>query len=183
MASLVMMVSNVSRFLQTEPKVYEGTTVMPGPITGKTVPGHPNLRRGCLRYVNVWNEFDPFVRPGKFSPQSPDWPDTETKSLYKDVRIDHIHDANTHDFLHYLNHPAVHLELFTIMSGRPDAVAENKRDQAIAEFEAKPALPTQLAIDVKREIERLDVSSDDLWPTILKLVKGFKEKVVSSLGQ
>jgi len=182
MAQLVMMVSNVSRLLQSRPKVYDDTTVMPGPIAGTTVPDHPNLLRGCFRYVNVWNEFDPFVRPGKFSPQPPDWPDTESKSLFQEIKVDHIRNANTHDFLHYLDNPAVHLELFTTMSGRPDAVAAEKRTDALAAFEAKSDLPEQLIIDIKREVERLDVASDDLWPTISDLVKRFKENVVSLIG-
>jgi hypothetical protein len=85
-------VANVSGVLWREKaSLYDTTTLRPPFGTAKGV---------VREMLNVRHVADPFPAPCQFAPG---W----ASPAYRDVSIDHVHQANVHDWLHYLEHPDV----------------------------------------------------------------------------
>jgi len=169
-ATLVMMVANVSRLLQTQPQAYVSTVMPGGP--GAAVPGQANRFCGCRHYLSVRHALDPFTIPGRFRPEPPDWPDSATQAgnpkPFLEIAVDHIHDPNVHAFEHYLAHPAVHIALFRRLIHRM-AIGQDKEQVALEGFRATDGLSPAAAIEIKTRLERIIPAADELWP-ILRLV-------------
>jgi hypothetical protein len=101
----------------------------------------------CQFFVNVWHRFDPFVILAAFRPGT--WGDG-----YIEIGpLEHFKNANVHGYMHYLDHPLVHVPLINAALG-VDAAGEpaiSAGDQAklLATYPVKP-LTTCLT-----EIERI----------------------------
>ncbi|HET9234533.1 MAG TPA: hypothetical protein VFP10_10360, partial [Candidatus Eisenbacteria bacterium] len=83
-ALVVAQIANVSRILQTRPKVYE-SAVKPGPASQK---------RGCRYFLTARHRLDPFTSPASFDPVN--WPDAtaEQRRVFTKPRLEHIHQWN-----------------------------------------------------------------------------------------
>lgn len=150
-AQMVMMVSNVSRLLQTVPKAYE-SLVKPGAAN------QPD--RGCFQFLNVRHRFDPFTFPRRFDPQA--WPDSQTVAAgrYANLEVEHFHQANVHDLVHYLKHPAVHIPMLRKATFER-AVLKEEETAALDAFDPFGG-DTNRALALRQELEdRLPAISDD----------------------
>lgn len=96
------MVANVGRVLETNPPVYHSCV--------KPMSADPN-QAYCDRYYNFRHEYDPIPAVLSFKPQ--DWGDDyrATEDFH------HFHEFNVHDYLHYLDHPAVHVPIIRGLLG------------------------------------------------------------------
>lgn len=156
-AGLVMMVANCSRVLQTTPAAYD-STVRPG------VPGATD--RGCQLYLNVAHFLDPFLVIKPFDPEQ--WPDDEPvpNAFYRQISVRHIHEANVHSLLHYLEHPAVHIPLFRALTWQ-SSITKSQEQQKLSEFEIFDDLTQAEWQEIK---ERLDDAQQGApaspWQTI-----------------
>ena len=132
--TLVMMVANVSRVLQTSPKVYK-SRVRPGLSTEGD--------RICRRYYSVRNQFDPFTWPKQFDPGI--WPDEPTyrNGYYRSIVVRHVRQKNVHGWRHYLANPRVHVPLFRALTAR-DYISTEEESEARQEFDSQP-MSTALA--------------------------------------
>ena len=80
------------------------------------------------RFINVRHEFDPFCLWQRFEPKV-DW-----GNRFVDVQaVKHVHQANTHGYLHYLAHPRVHVPIFRAVLG-PNSISKADEQRAIASF-------------------------------------------------
>ena len=152
-ALLLAMVANVSRVLQTTPKVYEGT-VKPGP-SGQA-------GRGCLNFQTYRHVLDPFCIPKMFKPEA--WPDptSEEDGVYKYIEIDHIHQANVHDVNHYLDNPRVHIPLFRKLTYRR-AVTIAEEENAIDSFSKFGNVGATVGVRIKEALDDMAPGLNDAW--------------------
>lgn len=92
----------------------------------------PAWQSGMQNYVGrlivARHALDPFVLWRAFEPPAAWGADARL------LRIDHVHQANTHGYTHYLKHPLVHVALFRALFGDPDVVSAAQEAQAIAAF-------------------------------------------------
>ena len=91
----IHMLANVSRILQTKPKAY-ASVVRPGPSNAQD--------RYCARMYSHRHELDPFTRPKPFEPVT--W-----GRAFQGTHLRHYRGWNIHGWLHYLDHPRVHVPL------------------------------------------------------------------------
>ena len=96
------MVANVGRVLETHPPVYQSCV--------EPMSADPN-KAYCDRYYNFRHQFDPFPAVRAFKPQNwgGDYRPTEN--------LKHFHEFNVHGYLHYLDHPAVHVPIIRGLLG------------------------------------------------------------------
>lgn len=129
----------------------------------------PQWKSGRVNYVkrflNARNLFDPFCFWQTFKPTT-DW-----GTRYQSIEIDHIHQANTHGYTHYLANPRVHIPLFRAVLGA-SAISPKAEQSAIAGFpEINPPLCNQAIQDLKQNLAQIrDVVFDasnglDEWMT------------------
>ncbi len=91
----IHMVANVSRMLQTKPKAYQSNIR----------PGRKGTEVGfCTRMYSHRHEMDPIARFRSFDPAG--W-----NTNYTGTIPDHYRGWNVHDWLHYLDHPSVHIPI------------------------------------------------------------------------
>jgi len=114
----IHMVANVSRLLQTKPKVYE-SVVRPGPRSTQN--------RYCLRMYSHRHELDPFTKPKAFEPVT--WGDGFTLT-----NLRHYRGWNVHGWLHYLDHPEVHIPLLKSIA-KTSAVSPKQEREAVAAYD------------------------------------------------
>lgn len=171
-AELVLMVANVSRLLQSDPKAYV-STVMPGD-SGTTVPGDPGHGRGCNNYINARHRWDPITIPGRFAPVPPAWPDSAAmqEGRFADIEVRHVRSLNTHDFVHYLTDPRLHGRLFQCATSK-FILTDRALDEAIERFDPTDGLDAGAIIALKTEVEGLNIPIDALWPILLDLPRRF----------
>lgn len=171
-AELVLMVANVSRLLQSDPKAYV-STVMPGD-SGTTVPGDPGRGRGCNNYMNAWHRLDPVTIPGRFAPVPPAWPDSAAMrgGRFADIEVQHVRSLDTHDFVHYMADPRLHGRLFQCATSSA-ILTDRALDEAIERFDPIVGLNADAVIALKNEVEGLSISTDTLWPILLDLPRRF----------
>jgi hypothetical protein len=152
-ALLIAMIANVSRVLQTNPKVYDGL-VKPG-AAGQA-------GRGCLNYFTCRHALDPFCIPRMFKPS--EWPDddSEEKGMYKYLEVDHIHQVNVHDFEHYLSHPKVHIRIFRKLTFE-SAVTGKEEDKALADFKKFGDLEQSVGVKIKQRLEDTAPGLSTAW--------------------
>ena len=122
--------SNVSRVLNRRAGFYESTRLRP------PAPGAHGIAR---RVVNVHHAIDPFCHAKRFSPS---W----EGSSYRDVRVEHVHQADVHAFEHYLKHPEVCGHIFWAALGN---VSKKSISEAGATFRSTGTLDLQTAAKVE----------------------------------
>lgn len=113
----IHMLANVSRLLQTEPKAYE-SVVRPGSASTQ--------KRYCARMYCHRHELDPFTKPRPFEPVT--W---GRAFRLEDVR--HYRGWNVHGWLHYLDHPRVHVPLLKSIT-KSTAVTPKQEREAVAAY-------------------------------------------------
>jgi hypothetical protein len=120
----IFQVANASRLgppglLDPDPyrSVVRPSTAPPGPG------GSPGY---CYRMFSFRNRWDPVPGLQPFDPQG--WGED-----YREVRIEHVHQANVHGFIHYLNNPEVHVEVFRALLGYW-TVDDDLYEQRVEEF-------------------------------------------------
>jgi hypothetical protein len=120
----IFQVANASRLgpeILVNPDPYESI------VRPSTAPASPDGNPGyCYRMFSFRNRFDPVPNLRRFDPQG--WGDD-----YVDVEIEHVHQANVHGFIHYLENPKVHVEVFRALLGYW-TVDDQLYDQRIEEF-------------------------------------------------
>jgi hypothetical protein len=96
------------------------------------------------RFINVRHEFDPFCLWQRFEPTS-DW-----GNRYVNVeKVRHVHQANTHGYLHYLANPRVHVPFYRAVLGA-SAISKSDELDAVDKFpDIRPAA-CSAAIDALR---------------------------------
>ncbi len=81
-------------------------------VRPQTAPAWKNGKVNYLRrYINARNKFDPFCFLQRFEPNG-SW-----FQRYSLIEVDHIHQANTHGYMHYLANPRVHIPFFRAVIG------------------------------------------------------------------
>ncbi len=117
-ASVVAMISNVSKVLENDVGVYDSQLVPPTQIKPNTA---------CFHYLSANNKFDPFVLPERFDPKNePEWTQAKKNKSFLDIRISNVHEVNVHSFKNYLVNPDVHIPLFERMAGRGTISSQEK---------------------------------------------------------
>lgn len=116
----LFMVANVSRILETRPKVFESAI-------------HPSTINPATSYTRVYcnfrHRFDPFPAFRPFNPQG--W--GEDYVAVENCR--HVLEFNVHDLDHYLEDPRVHITVLRQMLGS-HVVTREEELAAIAEYDA-----------------------------------------------
>jgi hypothetical protein len=98
-------------------------------VRPETAPAWKTGRNNYLRrFINVRHEFDPFCLWQRFEPKT-DW----GKGYVNVPGVKHVHQANTHGYLHYLANPRVHVPIFRAVLGS-GAITKAEEQTAIDEF-------------------------------------------------
>jgi hypothetical protein len=148
--SNIFMVANVGRILETSPPVYQSVV---RPLSADAGGG-----AYCDRYYNFRHVFDPFPAVRAFKPAG--W-----GGDYRCVEeIRHFHEFNVHDYLHYLDHPAVHIPIIKGLLGPLIDNAETQK--AIGDY-PEVAIPNRcldrlqaLRDQLRRQIALIESSKD-----------------------
>ncbi|MFN0058579.1 MAG: hypothetical protein ACKVX7_09010 [Planctomycetota bacterium] len=115
-------IANVSRVIQTMPKVYESVT-RPGP--------DGDANSACRHFYNVRHELDPFTWPKPFDPVG--WPS------FTKIAIRQVNDWNVHGIDHYFDNPRVHIPLLrAITSWR--LITVDEEIAAVSQFDDETSL-------------------------------------------
>lgn len=178
-AKVVMMVANVSKVLEVktvdEPYDAYGQKDASGNFLTTVAPGFSGqLGRECLYYVNIRHKLDPFTIPKMFNPL--DWPD-HAAALAKPPRyvyneVEHIHDANVHDFAHYFKHPDVHVPFFQRLI-TPDIISPEEYKEARDKFSNFGGLGDAAALKIRKKLlDNLPAGASD-WVDLGAIFKQF----------
>jgi hypothetical protein len=114
--------ANVSRVLETNPKVYESVV---HPVTGGA--GEPYVNA----FYNFRHEFDPFPMVRPFAPVG--W----GENYVLEEKCEKILQFNVHGINHYLDDPRVHVPMLRALIGDDAVVTEAERVAATAQYDAK----------------------------------------------
>lgn len=160
-ADVVMMVANVSRVLETAVGGVYNSFVQPG---ADEVAG-----RGCRYYITARHRLDPFTTPKPFDPG--DWPDNASvqQDRFRNIIVNHIHDANVHGFGHYLLHPKVHIPMFRLLCFDEltrELITDEEEQDAIDGFSDLAAAD---ALGVKHRLEAIPASHAMDWTRLKEL--------------
>jgi hypothetical protein len=110
----IHMLANVSRILQSSPKVYD-SVVRPGT--------RRQANRYCMKMYSHQHSLDPFTIPRKFAPVT--WgPRLEVNDL------SHYRGWNIHGWKHYLDHPRVHVPILKELT-RATAISSEQLRTAV----------------------------------------------------
>ena len=146
-AHLVMMLGNVSRILQTNPKVLSPeSTVQP--------------EKACVKYVTAYHYLDPFTLYRPFKPEA--WPTQEIffdEDKYKLCDVKHILEPNIHSYLHYFKHPDVVEHFFNSLVSNQLTI--EGKNSYIKDFERYGKLENEALVDIKKSLEDIGVSLND----------------------
>lgn len=135
----LFMLSNVSRVLETTPKVYESAVRPPG------AGGAAYLNW----YYNFQHRFDPFPAVKPFAPVG--WGRRYRAVLDGERKVD----FDTHDFLNYLDDPQVHIPIYRALFGN-DSVTPVEAERAIAIYAARPLPPCVVELDgLRMRVEQM----------------------------
>jgi hypothetical protein len=117
----VFMLANVSKILESTPKVYD--SIVRPPYGG---------RRSYCDYFGTFSHIlDPFTAPHRYHLRDPGPEYVENNSL------NYYLDFNIHDYAHYLAHPAVHLPI--VRRALPGfAIGKDRIAKMIATYHAEP---------------------------------------------
>ncbi len=159
----IHMLANVSRVVQTEPKVYK-SVVRPG----------SGGNAYCDRMFSPRHELDPFMLPMPFEPV--DW------SGYVGEKVRHFHYWDIHDFAHYLDHPRVHVPILRSLT-RSTAITKAEAAEAENSYPRFAGVFQGIA-NAQASIERLgqlaqrmdpDKGLKENWETLLEMWAVLKE--------
>lgn len=94
----------------------------------------PAWKHGAVNYlrklINVRHSFDPFCLWQRYDPT----PSDQWGVDYIDIEgVRHVHQANTHGYLHYLLNPRTHIPLFRALLG-PSAITKDHAKTAVDKF-------------------------------------------------
>jgi hypothetical protein len=160
-AEVVMMVANVSRVLETVVGGVYNSLVQPGPdeVVG----------RGCRYYLTARHRLDPFTTPKPFDPG--DWPDLAAvqQGRFRNILVNHIHEANVHGFGHYLLHPKVHIPMFRLLCFdeiTKELITDEEEQNALDRFADLRAVG---ALDIKHRLETIPASHAMDWKHLKEL--------------
>ena len=138
-------VANVSRILETSPKVFD-SVISPPSVRGD--------KAYCGNFFNVRHRLDPFTAPRSFSPSwgGDDFVQVGTKA---------VRDFNVHDIGHYVRDPRVHIPLFRALFGF-EAIDQTTANDAIDAYdnEKGSSCPEVLAAFVQDCAQRVQVIED-----------------------
>ncbi len=178
-AKVIMMVSNVCKVLEVktneEPYDAYGKTDATGNFITTVAPGFSGQDgRICLYYLTVRHKLDPFTIPKMFNPL--EWPDAEA-ALAKPTRyvfqeIEHIHDANVHDFRHYFKHPDVHVPFFQRLI-TPDIITQEEYKEARDKFRSFGGLGDAAAVKIRKKLLNFLPAESEDWTALGALFKKF----------
>ena len=99
-------------------------------------------------FYNFRNDWDPVSWWRRFNPSG--WGDD-----YVDVKVEHVHQVNVHGFIHYLEHPDVHVEIFKGMLGF-STVSSTEHNARLTEFsDFKPNSCGDTIAKLMQELNRL----------------------------
>ncbi len=173
----LMTLANVSRLGPTPLIDIDSLTTCVRPQTA--LPWSPNKKNYLRRFINARHKLDPFCFFQRFTAPA-SW--GNRYRLIDDV--DHIHQANTHGYTHYLANPRVHIPFFRAVLDA-DAISPAKEQAAIAAF--PPILPPDCAAAIATLRKQLAVIRDgpfqaskglDEWVTKgISFFKAVKEAV------
>lgn len=178
-AQVVMMVANVSKVLEvkTDEEPYDayGRRDNDGDLVTTLAPGYGGQKgRSCRYYVNVRHKLDPFTIPKMFNPL--DWPDRDSllakPPRYVFNEIEHIHDANVHDFGHYFKNPDVHVPLFQRLL-TPDAISPDEYQQAKDKFRKFGTLGEDAALAIRKKLLDSLPAGNSTWMDLGAIYKEF----------
>jgi hypothetical protein len=177
-AAVIAMVANVSKVLEikTVDEPYDAYgrfvdgkkrfTVAPG------FAGHAG--RICTYYINLRHKLDPFTVPSMFDPQN--WPDAETQAAvpprYQYYPLKHVHQANVHDFAHYLKNPEAHVPLLRALTS-PDEIPEPDFEKAKNKFPVYGSIGEDAAIKLQQKLIGIAPALGDEWEIIGDLWAAF----------
>ena len=156
--TLLAMIANVGRVLETDADVYES----------RVRPGNPNdPDAACRYYLNAVHKWDPFPQPKAFRPAL-QWPSIGVRQLkpplFLDIQISEIEQLNVHDFNHYLRNPLIHCPIFNCLLDQialdPDPI-----EAAHAQFAAHTPL-AQFGNFVS-QLKPFQLGEEDVWKDIL----------------
>ncbi|HEY0969649.1 MAG TPA: hypothetical protein VGE02_01595 [Gemmatimonadales bacterium] len=144
----LFMVSNVSRILESTPRVYE-SVIAPPSVRGD--------RAYCGSYVDVRHDLDPFPAPRPFAPA---WGGAD----FARIRTRAVRDFDVHSLAHYIRDPRVHVPLFRALFGF-DAIDHATAADRIAEHDAAtgPECPRRLAEfvqDCRQRVQLIEGAED-----------------------
>jgi hypothetical protein len=149
LASLFML-ANVSRILETLPRVYESVICPPAAQGSKAY---------CSVFFNVRHELDPFPAPRRFKPVWTPGGD------YVEIRTTAVREFNVHSLERYLEDPRVHIPILRSLFGF-SKISEQTAAERIAEYDVQPGPPCEQAlsefITSCRERVRLIEDSSDI---------------------
>ena len=153
----IHMLANVSRLLQTEPKVYE-SVVRPG-SGGNSY---------CDRLYSPRHELDPFTLPMPYEPLG--W------AGYTGEPLRHFRHLDIHGFEHYLDHPRVHIPILRSLTRslaitrKQEFAAENAYPQFAADFAPVAAVQASFG-ELGQLAQRLDREAglEENWATLMKM--------------
>lgn len=146
-ASVVAMLANVSKRVETDVDVYQSVVVPP---------------KACEVYISANNRFDPIVAeslqiPERFSPDGvAAWEDARLDEAFLDIEISNVHEVNTHSVKNYLVNPAVHIPILEAMMGY-GSIPPAKKQQVTDDFSD---LPDAL---IKARLDELKSRVDPAW--------------------
>lgn len=141
-------IANVSRILETSPRVYE-SVVCPPSTRGDAA--------YCGNMINVRHELDPFPAPRRFAPV---WAGED----FIDIRTSAVQEFNVHGFEHYIRDPRVHIPILRALFG-VDAIDTHVAKSRIRAYDEErgPNCPQRLkefVQDCQQRVRLIEDSSD-----------------------
>lgn len=110
-----IVLANVSRVLQTSPKVLDlgdaASAMLGTPMRPGTAAQRPCFVR---RFINAVHGLDPFPSVKRFNP-NPGW----RNDSYIEIPVHHFLAPNVHGYDHYLRHPKVHAAILNALLFQP----------------------------------------------------------------
>lgn len=148
LASLFML-ANVSRILETLPRVYE-SVICPPTVQGSNA--------YCGVYYDVRHELDPVPAPRAFKPV---W---TAGGDYVQIRTTAMREFNVHSLERYLEDPRVHVPLLRSLFGH-GAIDDATAAARIAEYDAEPGPPCvqvlkDFVADCRQRVRLIEDSTD-----------------------
>lgn len=129
----LFMLANTGRILQSDIDPYESIVC---PVGSKNNQASEYLDQ----YRNILHKFDPITLIRRMTPAG--W-----GTNFSQIELRHVRHPNVHDFLHYLDHPEVHIPLFRVLYGFRAVVPAE-------EIQARETYPDLDRREIRSELER-----------------------------
>jgi hypothetical protein len=135
----VVMLANVSQLLHDPAVLGAGIDAYRSCVK----PNREPANGACRYYLSAANALDPVARAGDFSPPM-DWltQPAKVQRRYRALEFSALPKGlNVHGYREYLEHPAVHVPLFRILSGDPDRISDADESAAHERYRAANPMP------------------------------------------